>query len=370
MSQTPPPTDTEPPSDAASQPRASSTGRRLLMGVGGIALALGLVYSVYWQQLATGIETGIDDWFQARRDQGWQAMHQGVLVGGFPFSLVAEIKAPQLARPGRWSWAGPTLKGEAWPWRPGQWTVLAPGRHTGSLDAGGKVRNLAAKLGFARAVVLVERGRLGYAEASVEDARVRDTEAGGETRLERLHLTAREPVPESAPKVPDRPPASLVATLEFETLALAENLATPLGRTVDTVTLDARLLGRIGGDDDRPAALAGWRDAGGIVEVEALSVEIGSLELDADGTLALDANLQPQAAFAARIRGFDEAVDKLTAARVIGGATATAAKLVLGALAKVPPGGGRREIKAPVTLQEQKLYVGPISVGRVPAVRW
>ena len=198
------------------------------MGLVGIGLALGLAYSVYWKQLATGVEAGVRDWFQERRDEGWQATHEGLQVTGFPFSLAAEITAPRLARPGRWSWSGPALRGESFPWQPGRWTVLAPGRHEGSLSAEGVARNIVARLGFARAVVLVSGGRLRHAEATIEDARLHDVATGDETRLARLDLAAREPGPE--PATAGRPPATLVTSLELENLDLAEGQATPFGR--------------------------------------------------------------------------------------------------------------------------------------------
>ncbi len=354
--------------------RLSRPLRGLLMGLGGIGLALGLAYSVYWQQLASGIETGIHDWFSERRDDGWDATFDSIIVDGFPFALTATISLPRLARPGRWSWAGPSVTGEAWPWRPGEWVVSAPGHHDGSIIADGKTIELSARLRQARGLVIVAGGRLRHAEVTIEDARVREIKNDGVSTLQRLILTLREPSPASAPAgssdvSKERPAPTLAAELDIIDLTLAEALATPLGRTVDTAAVRLRLLGRIGGGE-RASALAAWRDDGGILEVEELVLESGSLELEADGTIALDADLQPLAAFTARIRGFNDAVDKLTAANVIRRGTATAAKLVLGALAKVPADGGRREITAPITVQEQKIFIGPLSVGRVPTIRW
>ena len=56
-----------------------------------------------------------------------------------------------------------------------------------------------------------------------------------------------------------------------------------------------------------------WRDAGGTVEVDRMTFAYGPLKLEANGTVALDTGLQPQAAFSIRAEGVFRAVEALKA---------------------------------------------------------
>ncbi|MEI9982483.1 MAG: DUF2125 domain-containing protein [Aliidongia sp.] len=52
------------------------------------------------------------------------------------------------------------------------------------------------------------------------------------------------------------------------------------------------------------SALTTWREGGGSVELHQVVLHWGAVDLAGDGTLTLDANLQPTAAFTGRIRGW------------------------------------------------------------------
>jgi hypothetical protein len=152
-------------------------------------------------------------------------------------------------------------------------------------------------------------------------------------------------------------------------VAVPAFLGLPLGDRVGTLGLSGEVLGRL---PSGPAAeaLARWRDAGGTVEVERLEVDHGPLSLNASGTVALDAALQPVGAFTARIRGFVETVELLRKKGVVRGRDAVTAQLILGALAKKPDDGGPAILSLPLSVQDRRLYVGPVAITRIPPVRW
>ncbi|MEE9194263.1 MAG: DUF2125 domain-containing protein, partial [Alphaproteobacteria bacterium] len=97
-----------------------------------------------------------------------------------------------------------------------------------------------------------------------------------------------------------------------------------------------------------------------------LKVHWGPLNFSATGTLALDQDLQPLLAMTATITGFNETIDALAAARAIKARDATVAKMLLSLLAKRPGGGGPAELKIPLTVQDGKLFVGPVALMKVP----
>ncbi|MBT6959663.1 MAG: DUF2125 domain-containing protein, partial [Rhodospirillaceae bacterium] len=94
------------------------------------------------------------------------------------------------------------------------------------------------------------------------------------------------------------------------------------------------------------------------------------LTIDAGGTVALDEALQPIAAFSTRITGFKDALRALETNGAIKKGQAASAQVILSLLAKTPPGGDAPELQVPLSIQDQRLTVGPFDVMRVPAVRW
>ena len=126
------------------------------------------------------------------------------------------------------------------------------------------------------------------------------------------------------------------------------------------------------------AAMAQWRDDGGTVEIRKLDIRHGVLQMDADGTIALDGNLQPEGAFSLKVLGFLEAVDGFEAAGMIRPRGAEVLKAVLSVLAsgkgkwageaEADPEGKR--IKVPLSIQNGIFYVGPLAMGRVPPLHW
>src|SRR5579863_7634575 len=89
-------------------------------------------------------------------------------------------------------------------------------------------------------------------------------------------------------------------------------------------------------------ALAAWRDGGGIIEVRDGTVRWGSLAVDVNGTLALDAALQPIGALTATILDHNVLIDAAVAAGEMREGDASLVKTFLGLMAKSGPDGKKR----------------------------
>ncbi len=94
-----------------------------------------------------------------------------------------------------------------------------------------------------------------------------------------------------------------------------------------------------------------------------------ALDISANGTGALDARLQPIAALSATVEGQDAIVDAAVGNSVMSAQNGDLAKMVLGLLAKPGP-DGQKQITAPLTVQDNRLYLGPATVARVPVINW
>jgi len=83
---------------------------------------------------------------------------------------------------------------------------------------------------------------------------------------------------------------------------------------------------------DLSEALQKWYDSEGTIDLDSLQVNWGPVLLDANGTVAVDENLQPMVAVATEIQGVDEMVHILSENKVIEKKLVPVVKLALGFL--------------------------------------
>ena len=334
------------------------------------ATALAALYGGLWLYGASALDEGIERWAAERRAEGWRVAFGTKRAAGFPFRLVQRIGGPSLARiiGGKTRrWRGPEIEVEFVPWRPDEIRLRFPGTHHIDLDTAGRARTLTLDVASAGAVIRRDSG--GAARTLTLDLTaltVRRPGKGSPAGVERLTVTI-----ETAPRAAsgDDRGASARLMVKLGGLTLPAGSRPALGHRIASLALDAAVMGRLAAGPLRET-LAAWRDAGGTIELTRFSMVWSDLALDADGTLALDAEMQPMGAMTVRITGFRQAVDALVAAGMLRPHEAITAKIVLGLLATTPPGGGPPRITAPLTVQDGGLYVGPVKMLRLPRIRW
>ncbi len=84
----------------------------------------------------------------------------------------------------------------------------------------------------------------------------------------------------------------------------------PLGDAIDELDFGATVKGAIP-SGKLADALAAWRDAGGKIELDNLRLKWGGLDATANGTIALDQELQPTGGFSGAIEGYDQILTAL-----------------------------------------------------------
>ncbi|ANC91824.2 DUF2125 domain-containing protein [Azospirillum humicireducens] len=349
------------PSPATSAPRRLLTGRRiatilLLM----VLLLPAVVYSLWWWQAARAVRGGLEDWVAAQRDNGAVVEHGGLSVGGFPFALRAELEKPHLATRGA-EWQGARLVAEAAPWNPTRIALTFPGEQRLSV----------VQPGQPPIDILAPQGGNG-------DVTMRMSGTLERLALRFTGLTAQvagQSVPVAALDVgaaqPDQPPAErttagLTVTLSADGLTLPDGMPPTLGREVKRTELTLRVMGAP--PRPEPASLSAWSRNGGTVEVDRLALDWGPLGAVLSGTLALDAQLQPQAALTAEIRGAPAILDAVKP--MMRPNEAAIARTVLTMLARPTGPNGEPVVTAPVTVQDRALFVGPLRVAALPRVVW
>jgi hypothetical protein len=338
--------------------------------------------TAYWYYTAARFSEGIAVWAAERRAEGMDVAYSGLEVTGFPWRFQALVRDPRLARPvdpeGRdaadwdesggaaWAWRGSEVVAALTPWRPRRIDLRFPGTHQVTLPLNGHGWTLfAAAASAAGSLELGPGGAPASGTLEAEElALVPETGKAGLT-IARGHL--------SGLTHPAGEPRHLSATFElaFEGrgVGLPPGQEWPLGPRIATLEAEASFLGVLPPGPLAEAA-AEWRNDGGTVELHRLYLSWGPLEMEAGGTLALDGELQPMGALTATIRGFAETIDALVAKGKIKASDAATAKVVLGLLAKTPEDGGEPELTVPLTVQDGRLYVGPVGLLRIPPVRW
>lgn len=141
----------------------------------------------------------------------------------------------------------------------------------------------------------------------------------------------------------------------------------PLGAKIDQALLHAQLLGKPPAEWD-DAGIKAWREAGGTVNLNALSLQWGQLALSGNGTLALDKEMQPEGAFTTHLTGYEQAIDSLATAGWIKPSAASIAKLALG-VASHPGPDGKPSVDTPITIQNRRISAGAIKLGQVPELK-
>ena len=339
--------------------RNASAARRIVLSLTGIVLVAIIAYAAYWHYIAGTLRDQLSPWAQARAAEGYDIHWDDAAVGGFPgafrfdftnLSFGALRPVPVTVKAARASaWAMP------WNLRHWEFTasngarVVEPGgsagfdmrRVDGAVDVEGRVV-------AAIDVTAVDLNGIGLAQ----DTKIASAEA---------HI--------ELPATPPRSHTDFALGVSLQLSDATLPLAVPgFGNTLSGLSFVAQLKGALPPGQIVPA-LSRWRDDGGTIELQALRLRWGSLLVDTSGTLALDQALQPEGAFSAVITGQDAAVDVAVKVGALKPSDAGTAKMVLDLLAR-PNGNGDKAVTLPMTIQNQRLYLGPAKLANIPPIPW
>lgn len=334
--------------------------------IGAILFAAG-AYSLYWFAMADQMRRGAESWREDFQASGGVAEWRQFAISGYPFWLNADVAEPRLGQPRAekpWFWEAPRAAAALRPWNFRKVTLDLAGQH-------------------AFQFMLDERAvpAEGRAETLNLDLQMLPGNAW-EVRLDLKGLRLNGPADIGAIAINDadilaqrlRPTGNHVAAnwslkINGNGISAPESLNLPLGRDVARLFLDAKLLGHLP-PGPLNEGLPVWRDSGGTVEISRLELEWGPLAAQGDGTIALDGGLQPIGAFSAKAQGFFDVLDVLRRRGIVASRDAMTATVVLGVLSRRPAGGGPASLSLPLSIQSQTLYAGPVTVAKIPTVRW
>ena len=335
--------------------------RRLGIVLFVLLLAFGL-YTGLWFFIADRMAASIAQWADEARPRRLDLTWQSLTVAGYPLAFRIELSAARLrdTASGRaLELRTPLLSASARPWNFRLWTVSAPSGLTATAGAAD-----------APSATLTARAAAGEVELTAEreiaialDLDELALEAGG--RIAARDAVLALSLPEDAPRT--HAEAALSIALELRELDLPA-VPAPLRNRVDEASVELRVMGAVPDAPPREAAAA-WRDAGGTIELDAIAVRWGELAASGSGTLALDREMQPEAAFSGAIQGYDAVMAAFVETGHLRAGDVRLARLGLSLLA-TQGSNGKPQIETSFRIQNGEMFLGPAKLGKAPRIAW
>ena len=146
----------------------------------------------------------------------------------------------------------------------------------------------------------------------------------------------------------------------------------PLPNKIDHVYLEGSFNRMISLNEQTAALIAKeWYKNGGNLDCGKILLKWGSLNLEGNGAVSLDSNLQPLIAFSAKIGGLENLLISLVKGKFISPKTESIAKIALKLLKESDPEDNTRTYhSASISLQEGVLSLGPFDLLQLPPIRW
>jgi len=320
-------------------------------------------YTAFWLIAAGQIEDGITAWKQSMRAQKVDASWQKFRVTGFPFAFRVELEAAEL----RDSAVSPppqlhipSLSGHTRPWDFDNWQLAASRGLSAELAGAGERPPLKLAAQSAAGWLSVEPESKSILWLHLDDA---SAEAGDGVRIS--STDAWVIVPSHPPRGHTDPAVSIALDLRQVQMPVATRV---LGDTIDQLAFGITVKGALPGGP-LARAFSAWRDGGGTIELDNLSLKWGGLGATATGTLALDQELQPIGGFSGAIEGYDQILTALVQSGRMRANEAGLARLALTMLAKAGP-DGKPAIATAFTIQGGQMFLGPAKLGKAPRLAW
>ena len=340
-------------------------------------LCLGMpvvLYSIYWYAFAENLKENITSFLLDQVREGVDVSFEQIEVVGYPTTFRIIMSSPSLAAKSvfqshlgvSWRWKGARAIAEVKPWNFNKVSLNLSGDHEVLIDTfkghheyTGSIAGLIVDLG------LHEDGMPATARLFGTDLEFTYGDTKNTFSTKKFRLMAERLFSDNfSSKIP-----TLNIQFDLEELNFDGTGALPFGDVIKRLSTSIKVFGKIRSPFDI-LSLEKWSDDGGIIEFESIEGNYGPIEFNANGTLTLDDKLQILAAFSAKVRGINVAIDRLTQAQIIQPSDAAMAKIFLSIFSKNLSDNGSLFVTLPLNIQNGQLSIHHIKLLNVPKIEW
>src|SRR6056297_93494 len=334
----------------------------MLRGLIGLMMVAALAWSGYWFIISSSLQQGFEDWFDARRAEGWVADYGALGVQGFPNRIDTVIDDLDLADPDTGlAWSAPRFQINALSYRPNHVIAVWPN----SQRLATPLEKFDSESSDMRAsLVLTPDAQLQIDRTALtaETLVIRPLAGEGQTGIQALRLAAEH--------VPMQNAATYRLGLAAE--GLAPSL--PWRRTVDPDGSLPERFDAVSADMtvefDKPwdrSAIEVARPQPRQITLKLAEARWGRLELQAAGAVSVDAQGLPTGEITIKARNWREILQISVAAGAISPGLAGALEDGLSLLSQLS--GNPNTLDIPLGFRNGRMLLGPVPIGPAPVLR-
>lgn len=341
----------------------------------GAILLLVFVYSMIWLAFAESLREQAIVWIKDQSVRGLKINYDSFLVSGYPFEICFDIANPYFENASgavMWKWKSANLNLMAKIWSRDTFYFDFSGKQILTYKLMGESETYKGYLDSAVGKFTIYDGFYKSGTINFEDLKFRNlkknnnnNKTGSDISIQKAKLILKNLSLFNSKQQTD----SWNFTGSFVDVRLPWFEISPLSSRVQSVSVDARLIGKI---DTGPLnkSLESWRDMGGRIEIDRFKLKHGPLKILTKGTVALDVNLQPIGTLTANLEGFFATVDALQNLGKISASNAITAKVLLSVLSRKSVNGGPSVLNTTLIAKERQLFAGPVRLMEIPQITW
>ncbi len=340
-------------------------------------------YTIYWHSLKGDVLEGVADWAEDRRAEGMAVSYDTARVMGFPFKMDLVIETLMISdpqHPNDWSWTGEKIDVALNPFRLQKVNARFLGQHhftyVDRLDDDGATRNeLLSTAENARIALTLGRDKVKQVFTEV-DGWQGQFKAAGASEFVSVSAQKYRMQMETAPQDPrERSGEPAENTLEnqsvllqIEALTLPKGTFPPLGDQISLIEAKTEMR-NIPADfqraDDRDDALRRWAENDGSLNIDAMHMIWGDLDLTAEGKLSLDRQYRLQGAVTTLAGGYNAVIDGLQEQGQLDETLASLIKSALNLIA-LTSNDSKGRLRVLLDMRQGVLYLGPLKLTNLP----
>jgi hypothetical protein len=326
----------------------------------GIVIFAALAWFGYWFVGSSAHEAAAKIWLQDRQDSGWVADYSSLDVNGFPNRIDTTILDFNLADPKYgWAWEAPEFQILSLSYKPNHFIAVWPDSQIVSTPhkkysitsddmRGSLVFEPKTTLALERSTVTLENLKIATSadeESFITSAVLATRQSESVEFAHDIAFDAKNFVPSKSLKATIDPKSILPAA--FETVLLKS-----------TATFDAPW-DRIAVEDVKPNLTQ--------LEIENFDAKWGEVQLQAAGTVNVDADGYPSGKIAVRAKNWKAMIQLAVSSGALDAATGQSLETGLSLIAMLS--GNKDTLDVPLNFSNRIMSIGPVPIGTAPRLK-